>query len=414
MLKQRTRRIAVTGIGIVSPLGLQRESSWRAALAAHAGVATITHFDASGWPVQIAAEVKGFDAAALIEPKEQRKMARFIQFALIATAEALAHARLGSGALGERVGVYIGNGVGGLEVVEREHRRLCEAGPRKIAPSFVPASIDNLAAGHISIMFGARGPNLTVSTACASSAHAIGEAALAILNDRADMMICGGAEASITPLGIGGFAACRALSARNEAPAAASRPWDEQRDGFVMGEGAAVLILEDIEHARARGVEPIAVLAGYGASADGYHVTAPPADGEGAYRAMRAALLDADLAPAQIGYVNAHAASTPLGDTAESLAIERLFGADAKQVAVSSTKSMTGHLLGGAGALEAAFSILALRDQCLPPTINLQQASAQCRLDYVPHQAREKRFDAAMSNSFGFGGTNASLIFERV
>ena len=409
-----SRRVVVTGVGLVTPLGIGTEVSWEAVRAGKSGIGRITQFDASAYSCRIAGEVKGFDPAAYIEKKEIKKMGRFIQFAIAAAECALAGAGLKvTPEIAEQVGVYIGSGIGGFEVIEREHQTLIEQGPRRVSPFFIPATIINLAAGYISIRSGAKGPNLATATACTTSAHSIGESLRLIQYGDADAMICGGTEACITPMGIGGFAAMRALSTRNDDPEGASRPWDKDRDGFVVGEGAGILILEELEFARRRGARILAELVGYGMSGDAYHVTSPPDDGDGAYRVMRNAIRDAKIQPEQIDYINAHGTSTDVGDRAETQAIKRTFGEYAYKVAVSSTKSMTGHLLGGAGGLEAGITVMALRDQVAPPTINHVTPSEDCDLDYVPNHARPMRIEYALSNSFGFGGTNGCLIFRR-
>jgi 3-oxoacyl-[acyl-carrier-protein] synthase II len=399
---------------LLTPLGIGTETSWQTIRAGQSGIARITQFDPGAFSCQIAGEVKGFDPTQYIEKKEIKKMGRFIQFAIAAADFALA----GSGLKvtpenEERVGVYIGSGIGGFEVIEREHKTLLEHGPRRISPFFIPATIINLASGHISIRSGAKGPNSATATACTTSAHSIGDSYRMIERGDADAMICGGAEAPVTPMGIGGFAAMRALSTRNGEPQRASRPWDKNRDGFVVGEGAGVLILEELESARARGASVLAELAGYGMSADAFHLTAPPDDGDGAFRVMRNALKDAGIEPAQVDYINAHGTSTEVGDRVETVAIKRAFGEHARQVAVSSTKSMMGHLLGGAGGVEAGIAVLAIRDQVAPPTINYETPDPDCDLDYVPNQARPMKIEYALSNSFGFGGTNGCLIFKR-
>ena len=409
-----SRRVVVTGVGLVTPLGIGAEVSWEAIRAGKCGIGRITQFDASAFSCRIAGEVKGFDPAVYIEKKEIKKMGRFIQFAIAAAECALT----GSGLrvapeIAEQVGVYIGSGIGGFEVIEREHQTLLESGPRRISPFFIPATIINLAAGYISIRSGAKGPNLATATACTTSAHSIGESLRLIQYGDADAMICGGTEACITPMGIGGFAAMRALSTRNDDPERASRPWDRERDGFVVGEGAGILVIEELEFARRRGANILAELVGYGMSGDAYHVTAPPDDGDGAFRVMRNAIRDAHIEPHQVDYVNAHGTSTDVGDRAETAAIKRAFGDHAYKLAVSSTKSMTGHLLGGAGGLEAGITVMALRDQIAPPTINHDHPSEGCDLDYVPNQARPMAMEYALSNSFGFGGTNGCLIFRR-
>jgi 3-oxoacyl-[acyl-carrier-protein] synthase II len=407
------RRVVVTGLGLICGVGLTSPEVWSSIVAGKSGVAKIASFDASNFACQIAAEVKGFDPLNFIEKKEIKKMGRFIHLALAATDEAMKMSGLRVTPENEtRVGVHIGSGVGGFDVIEREHTALLQGGPRKISPFFIPAAIVNLAAGHVSIRYGAKGPNEATATACTTSAHAIGDAFKIIQRNDADVMIAGGAEAPITPMGVGGFAAMRALSTRNDEPERASRPWDAGRDGFVVGEGAGIVILEELEHAHGRGASILSEIIGYGMSADAYHITQPAEEGEGGFRVMTNAIRDAGLTPADIDYVNAHGTSTPLGDVLETKAIKRTFGANTK-VAVSSTKSMTGHLLGGAGGLEAGITILALRDQVLPPTINLENPDPECDLDYVPNAARKAPINVALSNSFGFGGTNGSLIFRR-
>jgi len=404
----------VTGVGLLTPLGVGTEASWEAIRAGKCGIGPITQFDASAFSCRIAGEVKGFDPANYIEKKEIKKMGRFIQFAIAAAEFALTDAALKVAPEdAEQVGVYIGSGIGGFEVIEREHLTLLKDGPRRISPFFIPATIINLASGYVSIRSGAKGPNSATATACTTSAHSIGDSFRLIQRGDADAMICGGTEACITPMGIGGFAAMRALSTRNDEPLRASRPWDKDRDGFVVGEGAAILVLEELEFARKRGAHIKAEIVGYGMSADAFHVTAPPDDGDGAFRVMRNAMRDAKIEPNQIQYVNAHGTSTSVGDRAETAAIKRAFGDHAYKMAVSSTKSMTGHLLGGAGGLEAGITILALRDQLAPPTINLDNPDEGCDLDYVPHTARPITMEYALSNSFGFGGTNGCLIFKR-
>jgi 3-oxoacyl-[acyl-carrier-protein] synthase II len=407
------RRVVVTGIGLICGVGNTTEEVWSNLLAGKSGVARITQFDASQFACQIAAEVKNFDPLQFVEKKELKKMGRFIHFALAAATEAVNMSGLKvTPENAENVGVYIGSGIGGFDVIEREHTALMEGGPRKISPFFIPASIVNLAAGQVSIRFGAKGPNMASATACATGAHAIGDSFKIIQRGDADVMIAGGAEAAITPMSVGGFASMRALSTRNHEPERASRPWDKDRDGFVVGEGAGVLILEALEHAQARGAHIIAEIIGYGMSGDAYHITTPAPEHEGAFRVMRNAIRDAKLTPADIGYVNAHGTSTPVGDGLEAAAIRNLFGE--YKVPVSSTKSMTGHLLGGSGGLEAGITILALRDQMLPPTINLEnQDEDTLGMDFVPNHARRASLDYALSNSFGFGGTNGSLVFKR-
>ena len=407
------RRVVVTGLGLICGVGLNSTEVWQNIVAGKSGVAKIAAFDASNFACQIAAEVKGFDPLSFIEKKEVKKMGRFIHLAMAATDEAMKMSGLPvTPENATRVGVHIGSGVGGFDVIEREHAALLKGGPRKISPFFIPAAIVNLAAGHVSIRYGAKGPNEATATACTTSAHAIGDAYKIIQRCDADAMIAGGTEAPITPMGVGGFAAMRALSTRNDEPEKASRPWDAGRDGFVVGEGAGIVVLEELEHARRRGAQIMAEIIGYGMSADAYHITQPAEEGEGGYRVMTNAINDAKLTPADIDYVNAHGTSTPIGDVLETKAIKRTFGPDSK-IAVSSTKSMTGHLLGGAGGLEAGITILALRDQVLPPTINLEIPDPECDLDYIPNVARKAPVNIALSNSFGFGGTNGSLIFKR-
>jgi 3-oxoacyl-[acyl-carrier-protein] synthase II len=389
---------------------------WRQLLAGASGMAPIKGFDTTGFSVTFAAEVKNFDPLNFVDKKESRKMGRFTHYAFAATQEAMAQSGLEiTSENGDRVGVFIGSGIGGFEIIEREHASLLSGGPRKISPFFIPAAIVNMAAGNISIRYGARGPISATATACATSANSIGDAARMIMHGDADVMIAGGAEAAVTPLSVGGFAAMRALSTRNDDPARASRPFDRDRDGFVIGEGAGILILEELEFAKARGAKILAEIIGYGMSADAYHMTGIAPEGQGAQRSMRAALKDAAIAPEEVGYLNAHATSTPAGDGNESQAIEQVFGEHALSgsLKVSGTKSMTGHLLGGAGGLEAGISILALVNQKIPPTVNLDNADPECRLDYVPNVAIDHSFDVALSNSFGFGGINATLIMRR-
>jgi 3-oxoacyl-[acyl-carrier-protein] synthase II len=400
-------------MGLICAVGQTSAEVWQNIVAGKSGVSKITRFDTTQFACQIAAEVKDFDPLKFIEKKEVKKMGRFIHFAMAAADEAMKMSELKvTPENATRVGVHIGSGVGGFDVIEREHAELMKGGPRKISPFFIPAAIVNLAAGHVSIRYGAKGPNEATATACTTSAHAIGDAYKIIQRCDADAMIAGGSEAAITPMGVGGFAAMRALSTRNEDPETASRPWDRDRDGFVIGEGAGILVLEDLEYARNRGAKILAEIIGYGMSADAYHITQPAEGGEGGWRVMTTAIHDAKLSPSDIDYVNAHGTSTPIGDVLETMAIKRTFGADTK-IAVSSTKSMTGHLLGGAGGLEAGITILALRDQVLPPTINLANPDPACDLDYVPNVARKAQLNIALSNSFGFGGTNGSLIFKR-
>jgi 3-oxoacyl-[acyl-carrier-protein] synthase II len=407
------RRVVVTGVGLICGVGNTSQQVWANLLAGKSGVARITHFDVSQFASQIAAEVKNFDPLQFVEKKELKKMGRFIHLALAASDEAMRMAGLEvTPELAPRVGVHIGSGIGGFDVIEREHSNLLSGGPRRISPFFIPASIVNLAAGHVSIRYNAKGPNEATCTACTSSAHSIGDAFKIIARCDADVMIAGGAEAAITPMGVGGFAAMRALSTRNDEPEKASRPWDAGRDGFIIGEGAGVLILEELEFARRRGAKILAEVVGYGMSADAYHITQPAENGDGAYRVMLNTLADAKIRPEQVGYINAHGTSTDIGDKLETVAIKRAFGEHAYQVAISSTKSMTGHLLGGAGGLEAGITVLALRDQKVPPTINLENPDPECDLDYVPNKARDVQMEFAMSNSFGFGGTNGALLFR--
>src|SRR5579862_9311723 len=408
------RRVVVTGIGLICGVGNTTEEVWRNLLATKSGVARITHFDAEQFACQIAAEVKNFDPLNFVEKKELKKMGRFIYLALAAADEAMKSSGLQvTEETSTRTGVHIGSGIGGFDVIEREHINLLNGGPRKISPFFIPASIVNLAAGHVSIRYNAKGPNEATCTACTSSAHSIGDAYKIIARCDADVMIAGGTEAAITPMGVGGFAAMRALSTRNDAPEKASRPWDSGRDGFVIGEGAGILILEELEFARRRGARIMAEIMGYGMSGDAFHITQPAENGDGAYRVMQNTLRDAKVQPEQVQYINAHGTSTDIGDKLETVAIKRAFGDHACKVAISSTKSMTGHLLGGAGGLEAGITVLALRDQKIPPTINLENPDPECDLDYVPNQARAVNMEFAMSNSFGFGGTNGALLFRR-
>jgi 3-oxoacyl-[acyl-carrier-protein] synthase II len=411
-----TRRVVVTGVGLVCALGIGTEESWKNLVAGKSGVGRITHFDVTDFDCKIAGEIKNFDPFQWIEKKELKKMGRFIQVALAGAdfAIKMSQWKPEDSDLDE-VGVYVASGIGGFDIIEREHIKLMQGGPGKISPFFIPSAIVNLASGHISIRYGARGPNSATATACSASAHAIGDSFKIIERGAAEMMICGGTEATITPMGVGGFASMRALSTRNDEPEKASRPFDAGRDGFVVGEGAGILILESLEHATKRNAPILAEIVGYGMSGDAYHITQPAENGDGAFRVMRAALKDAKISAEDIGYVNAHGTSTPLGDAIETTAMKRLFGerATSKKLAVSSTKSMTGHLLGGAGGLEAGISVLALRDQILPPTINQETPDPVCDLDYVPNVARKATVDYALSNSFGFGGTNAALIFKR-
>jgi 3-oxoacyl-[acyl-carrier-protein] synthase II len=404
----------VTGVGLVCDLGIGTDEVWKNLLAGQSGIRTITQFDTTAFDCTIAGEVRDFDPLHWAEKKELKKIARFIQLALAATDFAMRMSELKiTTEIAEAVGVYVASGIGGFDVIEREHSKLLHGGPGRISPFFIPAAIINLASGHISIRYGAKGPNSATATACSASAHAVGDSFRLIQHGDAEVMICGGAEAAITPMGVGGFAAMKALSTRNDAPERASRPFDAEREGFVIGEGAGILILESLEYAERRGARILAELVGYGMSGDAYHITAPEGNGDGAYRVMRAAIRDARLEPHQIDYVNAHGTSTPLGDAIETKAMKRVFGDHAGKLAVSSTKSMTGHLLGGAGGLEAGISVLALRDQSLPPTINQETRDPECDLDYIPNHMRKAAIEHALSNSFGFGGTNAALLFKR-
>jgi 3-oxoacyl-[acyl-carrier-protein] synthase II len=410
------RRVVVTGIGLLCGVGNTAPEVWDNLLDGKSGMAPITSFDATGFPVTFAAEVKNFNPLNFMDKKEARKMGRFIHFALAATQEALTHSGLKIGPENaERVGVHIGSGIGGFDVIEREHTAMLQGGPRKISPFFIPGTIVNLAAGQVSIRYGALGPNEATSTACTTSAHSVGNAFRTIERDDADVMIAGGAEAAITPMGVGGFAAMRALSTRNGDPEHACRPFDKDRDGFVVGEGAGILILEELEHARAREAKILAEIIGYGMSADAYHITSMAPRGEGCLRAMKNALRSAKIEPSAVDYVNAHATSTPLGDALESAAIKSLFAehATSGKLLVSSTKSMTGHLLGGAGGLEAGITIMALQRQVVPPTTNLDDPDPACDLNYIANKPEAAKVEVALSNSFGFGGTNGALIFRR-
>jgi 3-oxoacyl-[acyl-carrier-protein] synthase II len=414
MVGANTRRVVVTGVGLVSPLGIGTEETWEALLAGRSGAARITLFDPTLFSTQFACEVKGFDPVNYIEKKEVKKMGRFIHFAVAATEFAMKQSGLKiDPSFGERVGVYIGSGIGGFDVIEREHEELIRNGPRKISPFFIPAAIVNLASGQVSIRYGAKGPNSATCTACSSSAHAVGDSFRIIQRGDADAMICGGSEAAITPMGVGGFAAMRALSTRNDDPPRASRPFDKNRDGFVIGEGSGIVILEELEFAKRRGAPILCEVVGYGMSGDAFHITQPSEDGDGAVRVIQNTLRDAGASPDVVDYINAHGTSTPFNDKTETRAIKKVFGEHARKLAVSSTKSMTGHLLGGAGGLEAAIAALSIHHQCVPPTINLTSPDPECDLDYVPHQQRKMKVDYALSNSFGFGGTNASLLLKR-
>ena len=406
----------ITGLGLVCGVGNTAQEVWEKLVAGASGMGPITGFDTTGFPVTFAAEVKNFDPLKFVDKKEARKMARFIHFAFAATQEALEQSGLKiTEENGDRVGVFIGSGIGGFEIIEREHATLLKDGPRRISPFFIPATIINMAAGQLSIRYGARGPISATATACATSANSIGDSVRMIMHGDADAMIAGGSEAAVTSLSVGGFAAMRALSTRNDEPTKASRPFDKDRDGFVIGEGAGILILEELEFAKKRGAKILAEVIGYGMSADAYHMTGIAPEGAGAQRSMRAALKDAEIKPEDVGYINAHATSTPAGDGNESRAIELVFGehATSHKLKISGTKSMTGHLLGGAGGLEAGITVLSLINQVLPPTINLDNPDPECKLDYVPNKAISHNFDIALSNSFGFGGINATLIMRR-
>jgi 3-oxoacyl-[acyl-carrier-protein] synthase II len=413
-LKTESRRVVVTGVGLVSPLGVGTAENWHALLAGKSGIGPITRFDTTEYPSRIAGEVKGFNPLDYVDKKEVKKSDTFIHFALAAARFALEDSGLRIGEENaDRVGVVIGSGIGGLPLIEATHKTLLEKGPSRVSPFFIPGQIVNMAAGQVSIHHGARGPNTSPATACTTGLHAIGDAFRFIQSDEADAMIAGGTEAVITPLAVAGFCAMRALSTHNDEPEKACRPWDARRDGFVMGEGCGIVVLEEMEAAKRRGAPIYAEVVGYGMSADAYHISAPHPQGEGAVRVMRAALRDAGLQPEQIGYINAHGTSTPLGDLSEVRAIKTVFGDHAYKLAVSSTKSCTGHLLGAAGGLETGIVALAVRDQILPPTINLDEPGEGCDLDFVPHTARKVDLEYAVSNSFGFGGTNASIILKR-
>jgi 3-oxoacyl-[acyl-carrier-protein] synthase II len=411
----KRRRVVVTGVGLVTPLAIGTEATWQALLEGRSGAGPITLFDPSQHSSRFACEVKGFDPLRWVQKKDVKKIDRFIQFAIAAADFALQDSALKvTPENAEAVGVYIGSGIGGFATIEREHEELLKGGPRRISPFFIPAAIVNLASGWVSIRSGAKGPNSATATACTTSAHAIGDSMRIIQRGEADVMIAGGSEAAITPLAVGGFASMRALSTRNDAPEKASRPFDKDRDGFVMGEGAGIVVLEELEHARARGAKIYCELIGYGMSGDAYHITAPCEDGDGAIRVMRKTLKDAGVTPEVVDYVNCHGTSTPVGDPQEVKAIKAVFGDHARKLAISSTKSMTGHLLGAAGGLEAGITALALRDQVLPPTINLENQDPECDLDCVPNQARKAAVKHALTNSFGFGGTNGALLMRRL
>lgn len=404
----------MTGVGLICGCGIGTEEVWRNLLAGKSGIGRVTQFDVSAFDCQIAGEVKGFDPLNWVEKKELKKMARFIQLAMAASDFAVRMAGLEiTPEIADATGVYIGSGIGGFDVIEREHSKYLNGGPGKISPFFIPSAIVNLAAGNVSIRYGAKGPNSATATACSAGAHAVGDAYKIIQRCDAEVMIAGGSEAAVTPMSIGGFGAMRALSTRNDEPERASRPFDAQRDGFVVGEGSGVLILESLEFAQRRGANVIAEITGYGMSGDAYHITQPAEGGDGGYRCSLAAIKDGKISPAEVGYVNVHGTSTPIGDAIETVALKHVFGDRAKKVPVSSTKSMTGHLLGGAGGLEAGIGVLALRDQILPPTINQENPDPACDLDYIPNKSRKAEVNFALSNSFGFGGTNASLLFKR-
>jgi 3-oxoacyl-[acyl-carrier-protein] synthase II len=407
------RRVVVTGLGMVTPLGLTVQDTWQALIAGTSGVGPITQFDASQYTTRFAASVKNFDPLIYLNPKEARKFDIFVQYAFAAATQAMDDSGFQiTDSNAPRVGVAVGSGIGGLPSIEKTHQTILESGPRRISPFFIPGTIINMAPGLISMQFRAKGPNISIVTACTTGAHNIGYAMRSIQYGDADVMIAGGAEMAICPLGLGGFAACRALSTRNDEPEKASRPWDKDRDGFVLGDGAGILILEEYEHAKKRGAKIYAELAGFGMSADAYHITSPDPDASGFVATMTNALHDAGLSPDKINYINAHGTSTPAGDEVEVKAVKLTFGEHAKKLSMSSTKSMTGHLLGAAGAIEAIFCVLAIRDQIAPPTINLDNPSEGCDIDLIPHTARKMKIDVALSNSFGFGGTNGSLIFR--
>lgn len=409
------RRVVVTGMGMLSPVGNTVEASWKALLAGQSGISLIEHFDTTAFATRFAGLVKDFNCEEYLSRKDARKMDLFIQYGIAAGLQALDDSGLTvTEANAHRMGVAIGSGIGGLGLIEENHTALLNGGPRKISPSFVPSTIVNMIAGHLSILRGLRGPNIAISTACSTGVHNIGHAARMIAYGDADAMLAGGAEKASTPMGMGGFAAARALSTRNDAPQQASRPWDRDRDGFVLGDGAGMMVLEEYEHAKARGAKIYAELVGFGMSGDAYHMTSPPADGSGAALAMLNAMNDAGVGAADIQYVNAHGTSTPAGDVAETRAVKSVFGDYAHKVMVSSTKSMTGHLLGAAGSVEAIFTVLSLRDQAIAPTINLDNPDDECDLDYVPHEARQAKLEYALCNSFGFGGTNGSLLFRKI
>jgi 3-oxoacyl-[acyl-carrier-protein] synthase II len=414
-VNKSNRRVVVTGLGIVSPVGSTLASAWENICAGRSGIRPVTAYDVSQFSVKFAGTAKGFDVTQYLGPKELKKMDTFIHYGVAASIDAMRDSGLEVTEENcERICVSIGAGIGGLEGIEKNHKALLERGPRKISPFFVPSSIINMISGNLSIIMGLKGPNMATATACTTGTHNVGESARKIAYGDADVMIAGGAEMASTPLGLAGFAAARALSTRNDSPETASRPWDKDRDGFVLGDGAGILVLEEYEHAKQRGAEIYCELVGFGMSGDAYHMTQPSKGGEGAARCMRNALQDAGLNPEDVDYVNAHGTSTPVGDVAETMAIHKAFGAHASHLAVSSTKSMTGHLLGAAGGIEAIFSVLSMRDSVIPPTINLDNQDPDCDLDYVPNVARQATVNVAMSNSFGFGGTNGTLIFKKL
>ena len=409
------RRVVVTGLGIVCPVGNSVKEAWTNIRAGKSGITRITRFDATPFASQIAGEVKNFDIGQVLTPKESRRVDKFIHYGIAAAAEAIKDAGVDANPKdAERIGINIGSGIGGLPLIEETHRALMEGGPRKISPFFIPGAIINMISGNLSIMYGFKGPCLAMVTACTTANHCIGDSARLIEYGDADVMVAGGSEAAICALGVGGFSAARALSTRNDDPATASRPWDADRDGFVLGEGAGVLVLEELEHAKARGANIYCELAGYGVSADAHHITAPCEDGEGAARGMVNAMRNAGINPGDVDYINAHGTSTPLGDLAETIAVKRCFGDGAKKLAISSTKSSTGHLLGAAGGVEAVFTVMGMKDQVAPPTINLFNQDPKCDLDYVPNTARQMKIKVALSNSFGFGGTNGTLVFRTI
>ncbi len=409
------RRVVVTGLGIVCPVGNSVKEAWSSIQAGMSGITRITRFDASPFASQIAGEVKKFDVSTVLSAKEARRVDIFIHYGIAAAAEAIKDAGLAANPHdAERIGVNVGSGIGGLPLIEDTHKAYIEGGPRKISPFFIPGAIINMISGNLSIMYGFKGPSLAMVTACTTANHCIGDSARLIEYGDADIMVAGGSEACVCALGVGGFSAARALSTRNDDPSTASRPWDTDRDGFVLGEGAGVIVLEELEHARARGANIYCELAGYGVSADAYHITAPCADGEGAARGMVNAMRNAAINLDEVDYINAHGTSTPLGDLAETIAVKRCFGDHAKKLAISSTKSSTGHLLGAAGAVEAVFTVMGMKDQVAPPTINMFNQDPQCDLDYVPNTARQMKIKVAMSNSFGFGGTNGTLVFRTI